>query len=160
MWENVCKSSDRSVYTKYILKLMHFKDKKIKQHNFKMKTHGWFMSMYGKNHTFSSVQFWSSVRPFATPWITARQASLSITNSQSSLKLMSMPSSHLILCRPLRLLPSIFPSTRVFSSESALLIRWPKYWICFQILLSKKNKINSLIYLGKCWFPEHVPTLP
>ena len=79
---------------------------------------------------FSSIQSLSRVWLFATPWIAARQASLSLTNSQSSLKLMSiesvMPSSHLILCRPLLLLPSIFPSIRVFSNESALHIRWPK----------------------------------
>ena len=80
----------------------------------------------------SSVQLLSCIRLFATPGITARQASLSITNSWSSLKLMSidsvMPSSHLILCRPRLLLHSIFPSIRVFSYESALHIRWPKYW--------------------------------
>ena len=81
---------------------------------------------------FSSVQSLSRVRLFATPWITAHQASLSITNSWSSLKLMSiksvMPSSHLILCRPLLLLPLIPPSIRVFSNESTLLMGWPKYW--------------------------------
>ena len=81
---------------------------------------------------FSSVQFSHSVRLFATPWIAARQASLFITNSRSSLKLTSidsvMPSSHLILCHPLFLLPPILPSIRVFSSESALRMRWPKYW--------------------------------
>ena len=80
----------------------------------------------------SSVQSLSHVRLFATPWITARQASLSITNSQNSLKLTSiesmMPSSHLILCRPLLLLPPIPPSIRVFSNESTLHMRWPKYW--------------------------------
>ena len=80
---------------------------------------------------FSSVHSLSCVRLFATPWTAARQASLSITNSRSLLKLMSielvMPSNHLILCRPLLLLPSIFPSIRVFSNESALCIRWPKY---------------------------------
>ena len=83
-----------------------------------------------------SVQFSrsvvSSVQVFVTPWTAARQASLSITNSQSLLKLMFiesvMPSNHLILCHALLLLPSIFPSIRVFSSESVLLIRWPKYW--------------------------------
>ena len=82
---------------------------------------------------FSSVQSLSHVRPFATPWITASQASLSITNSQSSLKLMSMksmmPSSHLILCCPLLLLPPIPPSIRVFSNESTLRMSWPKYWL-------------------------------
>ena len=81
---------------------------------------------------FSSVQSLSCVRLSVTPWITACQASLSNTNSGSSLRLTSiesvMPSRHLILCRPLVLLPSIFPSIRVFSSESALRIRWPKYW--------------------------------
>ena len=80
----------------------------------------------------SSVQSLSHVQLFATPWTTARQASLSITNSPSLLKLMSiesmMPSNHLILCHPLLLLPSIFPIIRVFSNESALSIRWPKYW--------------------------------
>ena len=81
---------------------------------------------------FSSVQSLSCVRLFATPWIAACQASLSITNSRSSLKLMSiesvMPSSHLILCHPLLLLPPIPPSIRVFANESTLHMRWPKYW--------------------------------
>ena len=81
---------------------------------------------------FSSVQSLSRIRIFATPWLAACQASLSITNSRKLLKLMSiesvMPSNHLILCRPLLLLPSILPSIRVFSNKSALLIRWPKYW--------------------------------
>ena len=81
---------------------------------------------------FSSVQSLRRVRLFSTPWTAARQASLSITNSRSLFKLMStelvMPSSHLILCRPLLLLPSIFPSIRVFSNESVICIRWTKYW--------------------------------
>ena len=81
---------------------------------------------------FSSVQLLSHVQLFVTPWTAAHQASLSITNSWSLLKLMSiesvMPSNYLILCRPLLLLPSIFPSIRVFSSESTLRIRWPKDW--------------------------------
>ena len=85
-----------------------------------------------KMFQFSSVQSLSRVRLFATPWTAAHQASLSITHSQSFLKLMSiksmMPSNHLILCRPLLLLPSIFPSIRVYSHESVLHIRWPKYW--------------------------------
>ena len=85
----------------------------------------------GKTVTYS-VQSLSHVRLFATPWTTARQASLSITNSQSTSKPMSLvlvvPSSHLILCHPLLLLPSIFPSIRVFSNESVLSIRWPKFW--------------------------------
>ena len=80
----------------------------------------------------SSVQLLSCVRLFVTAWTAAHQASLSITNSQSLLKLISiesvMPSNHLILCRPLLLLPSVFPSIRVFSNDSALHIRWPKYW--------------------------------
>ena len=93
---------------------------------------------------FSSVQLLSHVRLFATPWIPVRQASLSITNSQSSLKLTSiksvMPSSHLILSRPLLLLPPIPPSTRVFSNESTLRMRWPKYWsFSFSIIPSKEH---------------------
>ena len=83
-------------------------------------------------HRFSSVQSLSHVRLFATPWIAAHQASLSITNSRSSLRLTSvesvMPSSHLILCRPLLLPPPIPTSIRVFSNESTLRMRWPKYW--------------------------------
>ena len=91
---------------------------------------------------FSSVQSLSRVWLFRTPWITARQASLSITNSQSSLRLTSiesvMPTSHLILCRPLLLLPPLPPSIRVFSSESTLRMRWPKYWsFSFSIIPSK-----------------------
>ena len=88
-----------------------------------------------------SDQSLSRVRLFATPWIAARQASLSITNSQRSLRLTSiesvLPSSHLILCRPLLLLPSIPPSIRVFSNESTLRMRWPKYW-SFSFGLAKK----------------------
>ena len=94
--------------------------------------------------TFSSVQPLSCVRLFATPWTAARQASLSITNSQSLLKLMSiesvMPSNYLTFCRPLLLLPPIFPSIRVFSNESALRMRWPKYWsFRFSIIPSKEH---------------------
>ena len=99
---------------------------------------------------FSSVQSFSRVWLFATPWIAARQASLSITNSWSSLKLTSiesvMPSSHLILCRPLFLLPPIPPSIRVFSSESTLCIRWPKYW-SFSFSISPSNEHPGLISL-------------
>ena len=96
-------------------------------------------------HIFSqSVQSLSHVWLFATPWIAARQASLSITNSRSLPKPMSiesvMPSSHLILCRPLLLLSPIPPSTRVFSNESTLLMRWPKYWsFSFSIIPSKEH---------------------
>ena len=93
---------------------------------------------------FSSVQSLSHVRLFATPWIAVRQVSLSITNSWSSPKLMSiesvMPSSHLILCRPLLLLPLIPPSSRVFSNESTLCMKWPKYWsFSFSISSSKEH---------------------
>ena len=98
----------------------------------------------------SSVQSLSSVRLFTTPWITARQASLSITNSQSSLRLTSiesvMPSSHLILCCPLLLLPLIPPSIRVFSNESALCMRWPKYW---SFSFSKKRKKEPVQKISK-----------
>ena len=94
--------------------------------------------------TFSSVQSLSRVQLFVSPWIAARQASLSITNSRSSLKLTSiksvMPSSHLILCRPLLLLLPIPPSIRVISSESTLHMRWPKYWsFSFSIIPSKEH---------------------
>ena len=93
---------------------------------------------------FSSVQSLSHVRLFATPWIAARQASLFITNSRSSLRLTSiesvMPSSHLILCRPLLLLPPIPPRIWVFSNESTLRMRWPKYWsFSFSIIPSKEH---------------------
>ena len=100
--------------------------------------------MLGPSVQFSSVQSLSRVQLFVTPWIAACQASLSITSSRSSLKLMSiesvMPSSHLILCRPLLLLPPIPPSIRVFSNESALCMRWPKYWsFSFSIIPSKQH---------------------
>ena len=103
---------------------------------------------------FSSVQSLNHVWLFANPWITAHQASLSITNSRSSLKLMSiksvMPSSHLILCRPLLLLPPIPPSIRVFSNESTLHMRWPKYWsFSFSIIPSKE--IPGLISFRMDW---------
>ena len=101
-----------------------------------------------------SVQSLSCVQLFATPWTAARQASLSITNSQSLLKLMSVESvmspNHLILCRPLLLLPSIFPSIRVFSSESALHIRWPKYW-SFSFNISPSNEYSGLISFRMDW---------
>ena len=97
---------------------------------------------------FSLVQSLSHVRLFATPWTAARQASLSIANSQSLLKLMSielvMPSNRLILLCPLLLLPSIFPSIRVFSNESVICIRWPKYW-SFSFNISPSNEYSGLI---------------
>ena len=103
---------------------------------------------------FSSVQSLSCVRLFVTPWIAARQASLSITNSWSSLRLTSiesvMPSSHLILCHPPLLLPSIFPSIRVFSNESALHMRWPKYW-SFSFSIIPSNEHPGLISFRMDW---------
>ena len=101
------------------------------------------------------VQSLSHVQLFATPWTAAHQAFLSITNSWSSLKLMSiklvMPSNHLNLCRPLLLLPSTFPSIRVFSNESALCIRWPKYW-SFRFIISPSNDYSRLISFRIDWF--------
>ena len=103
---------------------------------------------------FSSVQSLSHVWLFATPWTTARQASLSITNSRSPIKLMSinsvMPSNHLILCRPLLLLPPIPPSIRVFSNESTLHIRWPKYW-SLSFSISPSNEHPGLISFRMDW---------
>ena len=100
---------------------------------------------------FSSVQLLSHVRLFATPWIAARQASLSITNSRSSVRLTSiesvMPSSHLILCHPLLLLPPIPPSIRDFSNESTLRMRWPEYW-SFSFSISPSKEHPGLISLG------------
>ena len=103
---------------------------------------------------FSSVQSLSRVQLFVAPWIAALQASLSITNSQSSLTLTSiesvMPSSHLILCRPLLFMPPIPPSIRVFSNESTLHVKWPKYWsFCFSIIPSKE--ISGLISFRMDW---------
>ena len=101
-----------------------------------------------------SVQSLSHVWLFATPWTAARQASLSFTISQSLLKLMSidsvMPSNHLILCHPLLLPPSIFPRIRVFSNESALRIRWPKYW-SFSFSISPSNEYLGLISIRIEW---------
>ena len=104
--------------------------------------------------SFISVQALSHVRLFETPWTAARQASLSITNSQSLPKLMSiepvMPSNHIILCCPLLLLPSIFPSIRDFSNESVLHIRWPKYW-GFSFSISPSNEYSGLISFRMDW---------
>ena len=103
---------------------------------------------------FSSVQSLSCVRLFSTPWTAARQASLSINNSRSLLKLMSiesvMPSNYLILCHLLLLLPSIFPSMRVFSNESVLHIGWPKYWN-FSFSISPSNEHSGLISFRMDW---------
>ena len=103
---------------------------------------------------FSLVQLLSHVQLFVTPWTAAHQASLSITNSQSLLKLVSialvMPSNRLILCHPLLLLPSIFPSIRVFSNESVLRIRWPKYW-SFSFSINPSNEYSGLISFRMDW---------
>ena len=110
--------------------------------------------MFMINHQFSSVQSLSCVWLFVTPWTTAHQASPSINNSQSLFKLISiesvMPSNHLILCRPLLLLPSIFPSIRVFSYESILHIRWPKYW-SFNFSISPSSEHPGLNSFRMDW---------
>ena len=106
------------------------------------------------SYMFSSVQSLSCVQLFVTPWTAAHQASLSITNSPSLLKLMPiesmMPSNHLILCHLLLLLLSVFPSIRVFSSESVLLIRWPKHW-SFSFSSSPSNEYSGLITFRMDW---------
>ena len=105
--------------------------------------------------SFHSVQSFSCVQLFAIPWTAARQASLSITNSQSLLKLMSiesvMPSSHLILCCPLLRLSSMFPNTRVFSNESVLYIRWWNYWRFFSSSITPCNEYSGLIFFTLDW---------
>ena len=117
----------------------------------------WYQSFMDLEHTgriFSSVQSLSHVRPFGTPWTTARRASLSITNSRSLPKLMSvelvMPSNHFIFCHPLLLLPPIPPSIRVFSNESDLRIRWPKYQ-SFSFNISPSSKHSGLISFRMDW---------
>ena len=119
----------------------------------------WILKVISKiaflsKESFSLVQLLSCVRLFATPWITACQASLSITNSRSLLKLMPiesvMPSNHLILCRPLLLLPPIPPSIRVFSNESTLRMRWPKYW-SFSFSISPSSEHPGLISFRMGW---------
>ena len=109
----------------------------------------------GDSVQLSSVQSLSRVQLFATPWLATRQASLSITNSQSLLKFMSiesvMPSNHLTLCRSLLLPSSIFPSIRVFSNESVLCIRWPKYW-SLSFSISPSNEYSGLISFRIDWF--------
>ena len=105
-----------------------------------------------KLHPISSVQSLSRVQLFATPWTAARQVSLSITNSRSLLKLMYiesvMPSTHFILCHPLLFLPSIFPTIRIFSNESVLRIKWPKYW---SFNISPSNEYSGLISFRMDW---------
>ena len=113
-------------------------------------------SILRRTMEFRSVQSLSRVRLFVTPWTAACQASLSITNSRSLLKLLStesvMPFNHLILCHPLLLLPSIFPSIRVFSKESALCIRWPKYW---SFSISPSNEQPGLTSFRMDWLDLH-----
>ena len=113
---------------------------------FVMRLPGWYQ--------FSSVQWLSHVQLFATPWTAARQASLSITNSRSLLILMSiesvMPSNHLILCHSIPFPPSIFPNIRLFSNESVLRIRWPKYW-SFSFSISPSNEYSGLISFRMDW---------
>ena len=107
---------------------------------------------------FSSTQSFSRIQLFATPWTATHQATLSITNSRSLLKLMSiesvMPSNHLIFCHPLLLLSSIFPSIRVFSNESVLPIRWPKYW-SFSFSISPSKEYSGLISFRMDWLDLH-----
>ena len=115
----------------------------------------WFLSSRNPKYPqISSVQLLSLVQLFVTPWTAACQASLSITNSRSSPKPMSiesvMPSNHLILCCPLLLPPSIFPSIRVFSNESVVCIRWPNYW-SFSFNISPSNEYSGLISLRIDW---------
>ena len=116
-------------------------------------TNHW-QSRTGLSVQFSSVQSLSHVRLFVTPWTAACQVSLSVTNSQSLLKLMSIesvkPSNHLIFCHPLLLPPSIFPSIRVFSNESVLCIRWPKYW-SFSFSICASNEYSGLISFRIDW---------
>ena len=122
-----------------------------RSNGFKAKTRN-KSSSCSKGNSISSVQSLSRVRLFMTLWTAGRQASLSITNSRSLLKLMAtesvMPSNHLIPCRPLLLLPSIFPSIRVFSSESVLCIKWPKYW---SFSISPSNEYSGLIFFKIHW---------
>ena len=114
----------------------------------------WLWFSFWRLSSVQSVQSLSHVRLFATPWTAARQASLSISNSRSSLRLMSiesvMPSSHLILCHPLLLLTPIPPSIRVFSNESTLRMRWPKYW-SFSFCISPSNEHPGLISFRMDW---------
>ena len=114
----------------------------------------WPLESFQGSVQFSSVPSLSRVRVFATPWTAACQASVSITNCWSLLQLMStesvMPSNHLILCQPLLFLPSIFPSIGVFSKESVLCIRWPKYW-SFSFNISPSNEYPGLISFRMDW---------
>ena len=115
----------------------------------------YFFMKHDFSFIFNSVQLLTHVRLFVTPWTAARPASLSITNSQRLPKLMSiesvMPSNHFILCCPILLLPSIFPSIKIFSNESVLHIRWQKYW-SFSFSISPSNEYSGLIFFRIDWF--------
>ena len=131
------------------------KTKELKEHDYDSRTEGKKKKQKNIAFPFSSFQWLSQVLLLATPWTVAHQASLSFTISQSLLKLMSiqsvMLSDHLILCCPLLLLPSIFPSISVFSNESALHIRWPKYW-SFSFSISPSREYSGLISFRMDWF--------
>ena len=135
------------IYRHEILSL-HNQVRMVKKHKKGERQRMFKMPRVGGHSQLSSVQSLSCVWLFLTLWTAAHQASLSITNSQSLLKLMSLESvmtfNHLILCRPLLLLPSIFPNIRVFSNESVLRIRWPKYW-SFSFSISPFNEYSGLI---------------
>ena len=147
-------------YCYFIFPLLSFHELKVaKLHHLwyngnLLKAHILFLDFILLSVQFSSVQSCSCVQLIATPWTAARQASLSITNSRSLLRLMSveslMPSNYLILCRPLLLLPSIFPNIRVFSNELAFHIRWPKYW-SFSFNISPSNEHPGLISFRMDW---------
>ena len=136
--------------SKFILWGHHYPSNKTRQRYHKKEKYRPISFM----NQFSSVELLSRVQLFAIPWTTAHQASLSITNSQSPPKPLSiasmMPSHHLILCCPFLLLPSIFPSIRVFSNESTLHIRWPKYW-SFSINISPSNEHSGLVFFRMDW---------
>ena len=154
LWILICGSCVFYLYTQA-------QSKNVKSANLFFRSHIWwtnipmpYYSPPGLFYQLSSVQLFSHVYLFVTPWIAARQACLSITNSRSSPKLMSiesvMPSSHLILCCPLLLLPPIPPSIRVFSNESTLRIRWPKYW-SFSFSISPSNEHPELASCRMDW---------
>ena len=159
-WETECLRSfwrevligwrERSNWARVIAQI-----KAQKQEGPSLLKHWWMLSVQGiQSVQFGSVQSLSPVQLFATPWIAAHQASLSITNSWSSPKLICiklvMPSSHLIFCRPLLLLPPIPPSNRVFSNESTLCMRWPKYW-SFSLRISPSNEHPGLVSFRMDW---------
>ena len=144
VWNYNIATAFRSIYLPYTLSLCLIW--------YAPSSEGHFSRKFEVNESFRSgvvVQLLSHVWLFATPWTAAHQASLSLSTSQSLFKLMSIelmtPSNHLILCFPLLLLPSLFPSIRVFSNESALQIRWPKYW-SFSFSISPSNEYSGLIF--------------